>query len=78
MKSGMNISFVCTYCKGSSRVCGQCGRAKRLSQEHINIPGQLEIPHVVVDPQQHPGISQETASYLRTEGTDSFSVSPSF
>lgn len=58
-------------------MCGQHGRAKRLSQEHINIPSQLEIPHIFVDPQQHPGITQEIASELRSEGTDLFSVSPS-
>lgn len=51
-------------------MCGQRGWAKRLSQEHINIPHQLEIPHIFVDPEQHPGITQEVASDLRSEGTD--------
>lgn len=73
----MNISFVCRYYKGWNSVCGQRGWAKRLSQEHINIPGQLEIPRIFADPQQHPGITQEIVSDLRSEGTDSFSVSPS-
>lgn len=72
----MNISFVCSYYKGSNGVCGQCGWAKRLSQEHINIPGRLEIPHIFVDPQQHPGSTQEIAIDLRSEGTDTFPVSP--
>lgn len=56
----------------------QCSRAKRLSQEHINIPGHLGIPHIFVDPQQHPGITQEITSDLKNEGTYSFSVSPYF
>lgn len=49
---------------------------KRLSQEHINIPGHGEIPHIFVEPQQHPEIAQEIASGMRSEGTGSFSVSP--
>jgi len=55
-------------------VCGQHGRAKRLSQEHINIPGPLEIPHIFIDPQEHPGITQEIANDLRSEGRYSLSM----
>ena len=51
-------------------------RAKRLSREHINIPGCGEIPHIFVEPQQHPEIAQEIASDMRSEGTGSFSMSP--
>lgn len=65
----INISFVCT-CYKEQTVCSQCSQAKRLSQEHINIPGHLEIPHIFVDPQQHPGITQEITSDLKNEGRD--------
>lgn len=61
------------YAHTTNSVCRQL-TAKRLSQEHINIPGQLKIPHIFVDPEQHPGITQEFASNLRSEDTLVFCV----
>lgn len=70
MKWKMWIYKLYAHATKKQNVCSQCSQAKRLSQEHINIPGHLEIPHIFVGPQQHPGITQEITSDLKNEGTD--------
>lgn len=70
MKCKIWIYHLYAHAAKEQSVCSQCSQAKRLSQEHINIPSHLEIPHIFGEPQQHPGITQEITSDLKNEGTD--------